>query len=346
MNRYGTSQVRHRTAAIGTDAAAVTRSRPEHRAHSPQPLPLRHNVPMRPTASSAPGRPRADIDLTNLWAPIPGQQAHWAGRGPDGVEILLVGDGPHACTSGRVLDRVYIYDVNRFYAALGVDPRAERHTLGAAYVARDGHTDPVLTEIIKILLDQVRRAVYDRLIPLQRFQTREIWEARVRAAADLQFKSGIPLSSVFEPQNPYFEAPNMQESDLEHAQEPPRITVEVTPEPWGYAFYLWGVIYTASAVTHLPQWQQMIITALGEDEDEGEPPMRFAVGRSALGSSPAAIEVGGTPVAFLSAGTAPQPNLARHVARQLRALVTAKTLQAPETPKALSHANPNPGAAP
>jgi hypothetical protein len=279
------------------------------------------------TASGSASHTRPDIDLTDLWGRIPGPQVIVAGHGPDGHGILLVGDGPRTCTSVRTvasrrLPRVY--DVNGFYEALGVATDADRVALSAAYLARGGQSDRRLTEILMILRDPHKRAAYDRMLPHQRFAESELIAHITRAEAYRVIREHAPLSSVFEPRNMDFETPNTRESGSEYGQDVPRwdagrITAEADSSWWGYAYYLWGVTYSASAVAHLPLWQQMLITALGDD---GGPGIRFAVGRSTLGSAPTAIRVQEVPVAFLSAGTAPQQNLAEHVASQLRALVT------------------------
>jgi len=265
------------------------------------------------------GRFRPDIDLTDLWARIPGPTATLIAYGPDGVPVILVGDGPRLCTSARAVVSLRpsrIYDVNGFYAALGVEPGADRHTLAKAYVALGGHGDPRLTEIMSILLDPDKRRAYDRMLPHQRFADTETVQRLTNAESARRLREADPLSSVFDTENVRSGGQNTRESVHETAGRVPGNVTE-TDLTWGYAYYLWGVTYSASETADLPLWQQAVITALGALPGAAQ---QFAVGRCALGTDPVAIRVADVPVAFLSAGTAPQQTLAERVANQLRAL--------------------------
>lgn len=265
------------------------------------------------------GRFRPDIDLTDLWGRIPGPTATLAAYGPDGVPVILVGDGPRTCTSTLAVVSLRpptVYDVNGFYAALGVDPGADRHTLAKAYVALGGPGDHRLTEILSILLDPDKRRAYDRMLPHQRFADTETVQRLTRAESERRLRESDPLSSVFDAENVRNEPSNTRESVSETARRVPGSDAEADLA-WGYAYYLWGVTYSPSARADLPQWQEALITALGTLPG---PAQQFAVGRCALGTDPVAIRVADVPVAFLSAGTAPQQTLAERVAIQLRAL--------------------------
>lgn len=65
-----------------------------------------------------------------------------------------------ACTTLAV-PVVLRWDVNGYYRALGVSPRATRRELREAYQARDGQASPYLTYAFKQLLDPAVRAAYD-----------------------------------------------------------------------------------------------------------------------------------------------------------------------------------------
>lgn len=280
-------------------------------------MPLRHNVPMRPQPRPD-GRFRPDIDLTDLWSRIPGPTATLAAYGPDGAPVILVGDGPRTCTSARAVVSLRpgrIYDVNGFYAELGVSPQASARELVDAYMAAGGQDSAHLTEVLMILRDPVRRAAYDRMLPHQRFADTRTVQRLTRAEAVRRLRESDPLSSVFETENVQNQPSYTRESVSENTHRVPGADAETDPA-FGYAYYLWGVVYSPSARAGLPQWQAALITALGATPG----PVQFAVGRCALGSDSVAIRVAGVPVAFLSAGTAPQQTLAEHVASQLRAL--------------------------
>lgn len=265
------------------------------------------------------GRFRPDIDLTDLWGRIPGPSANLAGYGPDGTPIILVGDGPRTCTSARAVVSLRpsrIYDVNGFYAELGVAPDANRHALAKAYVALGGQSNSRLTEIMSILLDPLKRHAYDRMLPHQRFADTDTVQRLTRAESVRRLRESEPLSSVFDTENVHNEPSYTRESVSENVHRFPGSAAEADLT-WGYAYYLWGVTYSPSALADLPLWQEAVITALGS---LGAPAQQFAVGRCALGTDPVAIWVADVPVAFLSAGTAPQQTLAERVATQLRAL--------------------------
>lgn len=260
---------------------------------------------------------RDDLDLTDLWRRPLGPPVLLAGHGPDGVPILLVGDGPAAGTCVRTLVSrrpVTVYDVNGFYARLGVSPDAGWSAVRSAYMALGGQQDAELTEILMILKDPVTRAAYDRMWPHQRFADSATVTAIARAEGLRARQAGIPLSSDNEYESARFRGTDAQQSWQESAHSRPG-----AEDGWGYSHYLWGVLSTPSARAGLPDWQAMVAAAL---DDDGGPPLRFGVGRHALGSATAGITVGDIPVAFLSAGTVPQPQEAQRAATQLRALTS------------------------
>lgn len=76
--------------------------------------------------------------------------------------------GPFAstCTALDIHPRI-IWDVNRWYADLGVDPRASRDELRRVYQQRKGWLSHRLTYIMKMLLQPDVRSDYDQVPPGQ-----------------------------------------------------------------------------------------------------------------------------------------------------------------------------------
>ncbi len=59
----------------------------------------------------------------------------------------------------------YVYDVNRYYAHLGVSTDASMAEIMAGFYANDGMNSERLTYIVKWLRNPEQRAYYDRLVP-------------------------------------------------------------------------------------------------------------------------------------------------------------------------------------
>lgn len=267
----------------------------------------------------------ADHDVTSLWGAIPDpgadiQDAEHFGNGPDGAPVIVVGDGARTASSCVALERRrpasrFVFDVNGFYAALGVSPEATVEELSRAYHALGGQDDPWLTEALMILRDPDKRAAYDRMLPHQLFNDSTTY-AQVRRAEALQaLREGIPRTGTVSDQSMYGGARGTQKWDSAYTES----RTEKQP-PWEYAYYLWNLLYRDSAVTSLPDWQHLLIDALNNDEHPT--PLQFAVGRCAAGIPATAIQVAGTLIAFLPYNTDPTTEQAERVARRLRELAT------------------------
>jgi hypothetical protein len=114
---------------------------------------------------------RPDLDLSGLlsafdrWL-IPDREEPDDAPEADGVkfpEPVRLGWGPDRwSTSTELAPRiVFKWDVNGYYAALGVHPDANRRELREAYQARDGQGSAYLTYVFKQLLNAEVRAAYD-----------------------------------------------------------------------------------------------------------------------------------------------------------------------------------------
>jgi hypothetical protein len=116
---------------------------------------------------------RPDLDLTSL---LEGFNRKWLFSDTEGIDDAPEEDGvrfPDPVRLGWGPDRwsastelavpiVFVWDVNGYYAALGVDPKASRKELREAYQALDGQASAYLTYVFKQLLDPEVRAAYDR----------------------------------------------------------------------------------------------------------------------------------------------------------------------------------------
>lgn len=333
MNRHGTDQIRQRAGAARHPGRAC--AGPAHRRRADL---LRHNVRMR-SAHCGPGSyARADAardyiasatGVNSLWDALPGGQTavqppagtRHVGTAPDGAPVFLAGTGPDtgsSCTAlavrapQEVLPLPYIHDVNGFYAALGVDPRASVKELSRAYFDLGGHADPWITEALMILRDPDKRAAYDAMVPPQRYLDEATAAQRRREAAVQRARD--------------FEASNggtrfVERVYADDTRTPQWSQAYTLPEDaWGYSYYLWDLDPSPYALQGLPQWQEMIVSALADG-----PPLTFAVGRSLASRRPVEEDVqkiGATLVAFLPYGIAPTPAQAYRAARQLRYLAS------------------------
>ncbi len=84
-------------------------------------------------------------------------------------DLHFVSVGPmFTSTSSEIVRHPYcVWDVNRYYADLGVRVDATRQEMVAAYHACDGQNSERLTYIVKWLANHDRRSYYDSLIPPQ-----------------------------------------------------------------------------------------------------------------------------------------------------------------------------------
>lgn len=270
----------------------------------------------------------ADHDVTGLWNNIPDpgpdlRDAEHVGDGPDGAPVILVGNGARAASSCRALERRrpggdFVFDVNGFYAALGVSPDATVEEITRAYHDMGGQDDAWLTETLMILRDPDKRAAYDRMLPHQRFNDSTTYAEVRRVEAMEALREGIPRTGTVSDQSVYGGARRTREWGSAYTKS----TSDKQP-PWQYAYYLWHLLYRDSAVDQLPEWQHLLIAALNGDEHSA--PLQFAVGRCAAGIPATAIRVAGTLIAFLPYNTAPTPEQAVRVAAMLRTLATDHT---------------------
>ncbi len=174
----------------------------------------------------------------------------------------LVGRAPAAFSTAAdlVVDPQVCYDVNGYYADLGVHWRASRVELYRAYLAREGWTCPRLTYVLDQLLDRETRRRYDRT-PLGRLFRdlavhAVIWRRLVAQAAgdDRRLWEAAALLGLV----PADRAQSLDQGSLEGEDGAAPPEQEIFP----YGYYLWRA---ASAPPELlATWQARIVRAATE----------------------------------------------------------------------------------
>ncbi|MGW7100357.1 hypothetical protein [Streptomyces sp. NPDC054838] len=225
--------------------------------------------------------------------------------------LQLIGPPEHAIlsTSTALMPAswaVLCHDVNGYYRALGVDPKATRRQLMQAYRARGGDRDPYLTYVLSQLLNRGTRKAYDAM-PLGRpfldryelarqLRLASAIAARVNTLYGTKNTAGDILQSLLsrleEPTDEFLAPAGPGRFDGGTRDRQPSLN---PPEAWPYSFLL--LDSTCTDVRRIAQWQTGLARALA---DHGIP--RFAVGFHGQPAPDFHImkDLGGTPVFFLS----------------------------------------------
>lgn len=233
---------------------------------------------------------------------------------PVTAEVSKVMFGPLTCSSCTDLDispRI-IWDVNGYYAALGVDPRATRAQLREAFHAVNGGESEYLTWVLQQLLDPDFRREYDMRglgdYLIDKFIALALKKAALQEAIRRSLKTGeVDAEKVMD---------EMGYKIVHHeADEPPAVTgkPQSIDDEWRWSYFLHKVrCYDTDT---LRQWQQMLVTALSEAGVR----MQFAVGftEQSVGLDTKTLtraeEASSIVVAYLGALTKPTPTLAREI---------------------------------
>lgn len=194
----------------------------------------------------------------------------------------LVGDGPVTFSTSLDLVLRPIWDVNRYYADLGVGVRATKGQIARAYhrSARDAH----LTYVTKQLLDPAVRRAYDLCDRGDVFVDDEVL-ARIRAARADTVVSDPSGTLAPVPAEPPVQVFDTDPVDLQDA---------VCTDRWPFAHYLWRT--TTSDPERLTQWLYLLVSALGRRGVRSQ----ISVGLSGGSCGPVeVVQVGGRTVIFL-----------------------------------------------
>lgn len=226
-----------------------------------------------------------------------------AGIGPDTAS---------SCTD-LALDPQICWDVNGYYASLGVGWRASRKELGLAYLAAGGHTSVYLTYVLSQLLNPDVRRAYDRMGLGEVFLDDDYVQAALKRQASSEASrrsaAGATMSAdevldewgymMEEPEDSYQDSFD-SEGTLRHD--------DPAGAGWGYSYYVWRT--TCDDVDRLRTWQEEILHVLAHG---GYPPIRFSVGFVGATDQPIDIEIlsGDRKIFFLNETAPPLPDHAR-----------------------------------
>lgn len=180
---------------------------------------------------------------------------------PEANEPHATGWGLRWCSTskGLVVAQPFRWDVNGFYARLGVDPTATRTELREAYRRVQGEgADPRLSEALKYLLHGKQRWAYDRRPLGQPVNDEALYQAiltkSTQAVADA-IRSGDEVPQWVQ--------------DLS-ADEPDETVLDpVTParhsEPWPFSFFTWQS-GNRNSVT-MQRWQELLLLEMTGTEE-------------------------------------------------------------------------------
>ncbi len=143
-----------------------------------------------------------------------------------------------------------IWDVNGYYASLGVDVRASKTEIRKAYMATNGHSNEYLTFVVKQLLNPDIRRAYDAcsygsvfMDPYRKQQLRNSFLSRKRQASPLDLIASTDEDGA---------VPN----DGEFLSHPLS-----TLSRWGFSYYVWGGVEPDELA--LMKWQGALVSVLG-----------------------------------------------------------------------------------
>lgn len=200
----------------------------------------------------------------------------------------------------------FIWDVNGYYAALGVSPWATRREIREAYQAKEGWTDVRLTHIVRQLLNEKIRADYDAVPLGSTFFDRFVEETVRREMEREAFNE-----RAFDPDA------ETEPIDLDASLNKAFQVVDTASGREQYAETGWGYYLWASNcrdVERLARWRHYLAETIGR---EGRI-IQIAVGfMSTPGCS--VEEVDGQVVAFLGQDDDPSPTHAHAVLQRITA---------------------------
>lgn len=198
-----------------------------------------------------------------------------------------------------------IWDVNAYYAQLGVDPHATKAEIRQAYFDRQGWDSVRLTYVMHQLLDPKVRRDYDSCRQGSIFFDRYYAEqAKHNALEDTRREYGRSLSAEER------EAEGAEELDFsQYANKEVNLEAGTIPHlaqargGWRWGYYLWKT--AAYDIDRLALWQQSLCVAFGAS------PRRLSVGLMAGEDLVKLVTVGYHQVAFINVNADPTPILAR-----------------------------------
>lgn len=225
-----------------------------------------------------------------------------------------------------------IWDVNAYYADLGISPRATKREIKDAYIRLEGHKSLRLTYIVKQLLNPSVRTAYDATQPGSVFFDRYIAEfvqnQMFKDQVDdfgriLTFDERVEQELMQVDLTKYMDKP----FDPQHPIDSAIAGEHDRSNRWRWGYYLWDT--DDYDTERLREWQGMLIEALARREAV----LRLSVGL--VGGSveePMKVEaVGYRVVVFLGEAEQPLPQWAELAAD--RVVHTVAKIQAERIPR-------------
>lgn len=227
-----------------------------------------------------------------------------AGYGPDAAS---------SCTD-LALDPQICWDVNGYYASLGVGWRASRKELGMAYLAAGGSDSDYLTYVLAQLLNPSVRRAYDRMGLGEVFLDDKYVQAALKGQASAEASRRSAAGATMSADEVLDEWGYMMEDDSAKSYQDSFDSEGVLRQDdpadaeWGYSYYVWRT--TCDDVDRLRIWQEEILRVLVQ---ERHPPIHFAVGFVGESDQPVDIEIlsGDRKIFFLNELFPPLPDHAR-----------------------------------
>lgn len=187
---------------------------------------------------------------------------------------------PTSCVTIEPLRSPVVWDVNRYYADLGVAPDATRAEIRQAFLAQDGHSSPRLAYVTKQLLNPERRRLYDS-IPLGSFLFDAYLEAAIKdkivaqaVGADPDDLEAIDLSALMDERLSSADFDKMVGQGVDKGAEEWKDRSHVVASDWLWEWYLWRSNGGEQLRRRLSEWQTAVVAALAARREV----RRFTIG--------------------------------------------------------------------
>lgn len=227
------------------------------------------------------------------------------------VKPIPVPAGPMICSTSVSLEKwpTVVWDVNNYYAELGIHWSASNKEIREAYQALDGASSERLTYIVKQLLDPEIRRGYDATQLGSVFFDKYIAEYVKQQMMKDQVEETGRLMSFDEQIEAGYEAIDLSSFINKSVNPEEKDWTDDDPEfkdRWKWGYYLLGT--EDYDTTKLQEWQSLLIQAFSEKSLVIGLGVGITIGQTGLDI------VDSNLVAFISVNDNPEINLARKIA--------------------------------
>lgn len=260
---------------------------------------------------------RPDLDLSGIlsnftqWV-TPDREDQDDAPEADGIkfpEPARLGWGPVEWSTSTVLAKkiVFKWDVNNYYAALGVKPDATRKELREAYQRKNGQSSVMLTHILKMLLNPEIRQRYDES-PLGEPFFDEMSEAELKRKAHMEAGRRSAAGKTISGEDVLDEWGFVLLDPGVDSVTPKRQDQSRKADTWSYSYYGWRTNAFLTDVDTIRRWQELLSTVASE---HSVAPV-VSIGVTGLSDRPFIMkDVDGRRVIFFSEGEEPTDSIAR-----------------------------------